>query len=96
MTDGHPREWLDILTKIKALDPVCLIPGHGELGTLDDVTMIERYLNETLQMAEQNLREGGTAESAVALQPPAFTEGWNNTESFERNMKFLHEEVQRK
>jgi hypothetical protein len=47
-------------------------------------------------MAEQNLREGGTAESAATLPPPAFTEGWNNAESFQSNMKFLHEEVQRK
>ena len=42
-------------------------------------------------MAEQNWREGGTAESASALQPPAFTEGWENTDGFELNMKFLHE-----
>lgn len=96
MSSGHPREWLDILAKIKSLDPVCLVPGHGELGTLADVILIERYLNETLRMAEQNWREGGTAESAAALQPPAFTEGWGNTDGFELNMKFLHEMAQLK
>ncbi len=96
LTHGHLRGWLDILAKIKAIDPICLIPGHGELGTLDDVTIIESYINNLLQMAENNLREGGTAESVAALQPPVFTEGWNNADAFERNMKFLHEEVQRK
>ena len=96
LTYGHPRNWLDILAKIKALDPFCLIPGHGELGTLADVTIIEDYINDLLQMAEQDLREGGTAESAVVLQPPAYTEGWNNIDAFERNMKFLHEEIQMK
>jgi hypothetical protein len=47
-------------------------------------------------MAEQYWREGGTAESVAALQPPALTDGWENAEGFELNMKFLHEEVQRK
>ncbi|MBC7877406.1 MAG: MBL fold metallo-hydrolase [Anaerolineales bacterium] len=94
LIDGRPREWLDILAKIKLLDPVQLVPGHGRLGTLVDVTSIERYINEILQMAEKNWGEGGTAESAAALQPPTFTEGWNNIEGFALNMKFLHEAVQ--
>ena len=58
--------------------------------------ILERYLAETLQLAEQNWREGGTAESAAALHSPSFTEGWDNADAFERNMKFLHEEVQMK
>jgi cyclase len=93
---GHPRKWLDILGKIKALDPVYLVPGHGELGTLADVALTERYIKETLQMAEQNWREGGTAERAAALQPPAFTNGWDNSDIFAANMKFLHEVVQQR
>src|SRR5258706_2979225 len=96
MSSSHPCEWLDILAKIKVLDPVCLVPGHGELGTVADVILIERYINDLLQMAEQNLREGGTAESTGALQPPGFTEGWNNIEGFELSMKFLHKEIQLK
>ena len=96
MASGHPREWLGILSKIRLLDPVCLVPGHGQLGTLTDIALIERYINELLQMAEQNLHVGGTAETAAALQPPAFTEGWDNAEGFELSMKFLHERAQLK
>jgi cyclase len=91
MSSSHPHEWLNILAKINGLDPVCLVPGHGELGTLADLTLIERYINELMLMAEQNFHEAGIAESAAALQPPAFTEGWDNIEGFELNMKFLHE-----
>ena len=95
LTYGHPRDWLEILAKIKSLDPIGLIPGHGELGTLADVAAIEHYINDLLQMAETNLGEGATAESAAALQPPSFTEGWNNADAFGRNMKFLHEVMQK-
>ena len=91
MSSSHPQEWLKILAKIKALNPIQLMPGHGELATLADVELIEQYINELLQMAKQNQQAGGTAESAAALQPPTFTEGWNNAEAFELNMKFLHE-----
>ena len=96
MSSGHPHEWLNILAKIKTLDPIQLIPGHGELGTLADVELIEQYINALLQMAEQNLREGGTSESAATLQPPVLTDGWNNSEAFEENMKFLHQLLQPK
>ena len=96
MSSSHPQEWLKILAKIKALNPIQLMPGHGELATLADVELIEQYINELLQMAKQNQQTGGTAESAAALQPPTFTEGWNNAEAFELNMKFLHELLQPK
>ncbi|HNH80495.1 MAG TPA: MBL fold metallo-hydrolase [Anaerolineales bacterium] len=96
MSSGHPYEWLKILAKIKSIEPNQLVPGHGELATLEDISLIERYLNELLQMAEQNWRAGGTAESAAALRPPVFIEGWENAEAFEINMKFLHEAVQKK
>jgi glyoxylase-like metal-dependent hydrolase (beta-lactamase superfamily II) len=96
LTYGNPHEWLNIFAKIKTLEPARLVPGHGEIGTLADVTLIELYINALLQMAEQIRLEGGTAESVTALQPPSFTEGWNNIDAFERNMKFLFEKTQRK
>jgi len=91
---GHPREWLTILKKIKELEPLHLIPGHGELGAKEDIAQMEDYINELTNMAEKNWRDSGTAEDAGALQPPAFTEGWANVEAFAKNMKFLHDIVQ--
>jgi glyoxylase-like metal-dependent hydrolase (beta-lactamase superfamily II) len=91
---GHPRKWLEILAHIKALDPLYLMPGHGELASISDISQIERYITDTFQMAEQNWRQGGNPESASTLQPPAFTNGWANSDIFGTNMKFLHELVQ--
>jgi len=96
MSDSRPRVWLDILAKIKALDPAQLVPGHGELAILADVIVFERYIHELLQITEQNLRDNGSAESAATLQPPAFAEGWGNAEGFALNMKFLRELMQPK
>jgi glyoxylase-like metal-dependent hydrolase (beta-lactamase superfamily II) len=96
LTSGHPREWLNILARIKTLNPVCLVPGHGGLATVDDIAVKEHYINKLIQMAEQNLHEGGTAESAAAMPSPALTQGLDNEDAFERNMRFLHEEIQRK
>jgi len=94
LTYGHPHDWLKILADIRALDPLCLVPGHGELGTVDDSIALEHYINDLLHMAELNVQQNGTAESAIALQPPSFTAGWNNADAFERNMKCLHESMQ--
>ena len=91
LTHGDPHAWLDILAKVKALNPAHLIPGHGGIGTLDDVITIERYVIELLQMAEQN-----QLEETSALKPPDFTEGWENADAFEGNMKFLLEKFRSK
>ena len=91
MDSGHPHDWLGILARIKSLGPVRLVPGHGEIGAPADVALIERYLTETLGMVEQDRRAGGTAESAAALPPPAFTAGWDYADGFGFNMRFLHE-----
>ena len=96
LTHGNPYNWLNVFVKIKMLEPVHLVPGHGEIGTLADVTLIESYINALLQMAGKNFYEGGTAESAAALQPPSSTEGWDNADAFELNMRFLHEIAQLK
>jgi len=96
LTSGHPREWLKILEKIRALNPARLVPGHGELATLDDIAAMERYINTLIQMAEQNLQDGGSAESAAVMSPPDFTKGMDNENAFEKNMRFLHKELQRK
>jgi glyoxylase-like metal-dependent hydrolase (beta-lactamase superfamily II) len=84
LTHGDPHAWLGILAKVKALNPIHLIPGHGGIGTLDDVIMIDRYINELLQMAEEN-----QLEETSDLKPLGFTEEWDNAEAFEENLKFL-------
>lgn len=94
LQNGHPRTWLDILKKIRQLEPIQLVPGHGELGTIADISLMENYIRELMNMAEKNWRGGGTAEDAAAMTPPAFIEGWANEESFAKNMKFLHDIVQ--
>jgi glyoxylase-like metal-dependent hydrolase (beta-lactamase superfamily II) len=94
LSSSHTQIWLDILAKIKSLAPIWIVPGHGEPGTVGDVVLIERYLNETMQMVEKNLSEGGTAENVIALTPPLFTEGWGNADGFAGNLKSLHVRMQ--
>jgi len=86
MTHGDPLSWLNIFTKIKALNPTRLVPGHGELATLDDVRNLEDYINELLQMAKKD-----QPKDISVLNSPSFTEGWDNFDAFERNIKFLRE-----
>jgi len=88
LTHGDPYSWLNILAKIKALNPAHLVPGHGELGTLDDVINLENYINELLQMAKKD-----QPEDISALNLPSFTEDWNNSDAFEMNIKYLREKL---
>jgi len=83
LTHGNSHQWLEILAKIKALDPVTLIPGHGGIASLEDIDLIERYINELMLLAKQT----------GDVQSPDFTEGWDNADAFEGNIKFLRERM---
>ena len=85
LTNGNPYVWLDILAKVKALEPCRLIPGHGKLGTLEDMTMMRRYITSLLYMAEQNASTGTITPTS---KPPAFTARWDNAEAYEKNLEF--------
>lgn len=86
LTDGSPHTWLDILEKVKTLEPTRLIPGHGKLGTVKDITTLQRYIKDLLNIAEH---ERITGKRVDASQPPAYTARWDNAEAYEKNLEFV-------
>jgi len=86
LTSGNPHVWLDILDKVKALEPGRLIPGHGKPGTVKDITTLRRYITSLLQIAEHERLTGIVTPTS---KPPAFTARWDNAEAYEKNLEFV-------
>ena len=86
LTDGDPHTWLNILDKVKALEPTRLIPGHGKMGTVKDITTLQRYIKDLLNVAEH---ERITSKRVDASQPLAYTARWDNAEAYEKNLEFV-------
>jgi cyclase len=75
--DGDVASWRRILTALEELDPAVIVPGHGPVGTGDDIALVDAYLDRLLEL------EPG------APMPPEFAD-LAHPETFERNLAALH------
>jgi glyoxylase-like metal-dependent hydrolase (beta-lactamase superfamily II) len=44
MGDGDPERWIKILTAVQAMGLERFVPGHGEVGSVDDVGGLREHL----------------------------------------------------
>jgi glyoxylase-like metal-dependent hydrolase (beta-lactamase superfamily II) len=74
--DGDVQSWRQILSRLEELDPETVVPGHGPVGTGDDIALMDAYLEELLRL------EPG------APMPAEFAD-LAHPEVFERNLEAL-------
>jgi len=69
--DAYIPEWIDSLKAVEGMDFDILAPGHGPLGTRDDVTAFRGYMEDLRSEVLASLRAGLTLEEtqqAVTLE----------------------------
>ncbi|UXH46607.1 MBL fold metallo-hydrolase [Rossellomorea vietnamensis] len=74
--ETDPRKWMDILRKVKKLDIETVIPGHGDIGTKEDIDIMILYLTHLLSVQHK--------ESAEI--PPLY-KNWASPEVYFQNIK---------
>ena len=74
--DGDVQAWRRILARLDELDAETVVPGHGPVGTGDDIALMDAYL-EALPRLEPG-----------APMPPEFAD-LAHPEVFERNLEAL-------
>jgi glyoxylase-like metal-dependent hydrolase (beta-lactamase superfamily II) len=90
---GQPSEWIWALGQIASLDLKTFVPGHGPMGSVEDLTLARAYIKELVKMAQKVIQAGGTVEHAASKAIPAPYEHWEWAEGFEMNMRFLYERL---
>lgn len=83
---GDPAQWRRILTRMLELDLDHVVPGHGPVGTLQDVEMNRRYIEMVESLAGAIVRGELAREEAVA---PAPFDGLDQTQIFHINVDAL-------
>jgi glyoxylase-like metal-dependent hydrolase (beta-lactamase superfamily II) len=83
---GDPVEWRRILTEVLELDLDRVVPGHGPVGTLDDVDVIRRYL-EMVESGAGALARGELAREEATV--PAPFDGLDQSPIFDINVDVL-------
>ncbi len=64
--NGLLSGWIDALTALLELQPRVVIPGHGPLGTAQDLVVLRNYLRSVLATGQMAAQEGLTLRDALA------------------------------
>jgi glyoxylase-like metal-dependent hydrolase (beta-lactamase superfamily II) len=88
---GDRRALIATLERLAALDLETFVPGHGPLGTAEDVRLQIRYVAALEELAARVVEAGGSAED-VARQPilSPFDAWSHGLGLYGANLRFLH------
>ena len=87
--------WTAFLEQMEGADAQVFVPGHGPLGTRDDLVLLRQYLRALREMVVAVAGEGGSAEDALERHLPPPFEAWirANLARWEGNVRSLHEKL---
>jgi cyclase len=88
---GDPDRLRQILKEICDLAPELVVPGHGPVGTADNLKHMSQYVS-LLDGLARKMVEGGEAEETIdAMAIPEAYDDWLFASFFPGNMHFLYE-----
>jgi cyclase len=90
-----PQAWMAWLEETEHSDVEVFVPGHGPLGTRDDLVLQRQYIALLEDLVAQVLREGGSAQDAVEWPLPSPFEAWlhGSMARWEANVWSAHERL---
>jgi glyoxylase-like metal-dependent hydrolase (beta-lactamase superfamily II) len=89
--DSTPERWIAILEKLIVSEVDTFVPGHGPVGTVDDLKALIKYLHALDELATGVVEMGGTEDDAARQPLPDFSEEWAGFGRFERSMRSLYQ-----
>lgn len=93
LADGYSGPWLERLREIGEMDVEKIVPGHGPVGTKEDVKALQKYLETLRGMVKPIAVEGGSSRDLVQkLRVPAPFDVWDSPDLwFPATLRVLHE-----
>ncbi len=96
MADGYPENLITTLNNIQQMDADTFIPGHGKVGSKDDIVTMIDYIEMIKLKALNLLNEGKSAEDIDGLKIPEDYGDWLLSNFYKMNVKFMYERLQEK
>jgi len=91
LLDGNPSKFLHALETVLKLTPEKLVPGHGPVGTVDNLTLIMHYIRMLEEMASKMVEAGAKEETIDAISIPAPYDDWLFASFFSDNLHYLYQ-----
>jgi glyoxylase-like metal-dependent hydrolase (beta-lactamase superfamily II) len=93
LPDGEVAGLLAALAAIKQLEPEVLLPGHGPVGSPEDLDIMIQYLHDLKALARQLAPEVDLTQEPT-FEPPAQYAAWDYPPFFQANMNYLVRQAQ--
>ncbi len=92
--DGNLLEWMKTLPELLKLDAETFVPGHGPVGTREDVKSFLSFLEELKQMVEAGVNRGDSVEQLIGdSHVPARSASWQFQNFFPANLQKMYTEL---
>jgi cyclase len=90
LADGDPLLLLDALGELSQLEATRFVPGHGPVGSREDLSSMRAYVETCLETAQRLVKEGNAYGERIAEPkiPEAYRH-WQMAQFFHANIRFL-------
>jgi len=90
-----PQAWVSELERMEQLDVQTYVPGHGPLGTKEDVALQREFITRLEELVAQAVSDGLTAEETLEKTLPAPFDDWIRASNarWEANVWSSHERL---
>jgi len=92
MLDSTPDRWRAVLIKMRELGIDVVAPGHGPVGTADDIGALLTYFDRLEGLVRQAVAAGGSADNAAQVAAPPEYAAWGGG-AFPLNVRFLFDRL---
>jgi hypothetical protein len=88
--DGDPLQLLKALGELRQLNATCFMPGHGPVGTADDLSLMIDYVEHCAEIARALVDSGSVSEDGFAqLKVAERFAHWQMPQFYEANIRSL-------
>lgn len=90
-----PQAWMAQCTVMEKMEVDRFVPGHGPLGTREDVALQRKYIATLLDILRRVIEAGGTADDALAEPLPPPFDAWlhGSMARWESNVQSMYERL---
>ena len=74
--DGFPEDWISYLQDLKKLNAKFIVPGHGPLGSNEDMDEIINYINTINNIVDNAIEANFTEEELKEIEMPEEFRDW--------------------
>ncbi|OAX48847.1 MBL fold metallo-hydrolase [Paenibacillus sp. AD87] len=89
---ANPQQWLDILNEVEQLDIEIIVPGHGEICSLNALHEVKAYITDLLEIVTDAAQRN---QSLDGITVPSAYQEWFFTTYFKSNLQSIHEWIKK-